>query len=167
MSGGNHKTYLPNSKTCFVCGEENPAGLQTRFYVQDGLVKTKLCPREHHFGYANIVHGGIVAAALDECMGWAASRVIKRMCYTADLNIRYLKHVVGDREMTVCAEVVKAAKRLVQVRGWIEDEHGVEHVRAEARFVPLSAEDTLKVDDVLIYRGGEERVFDALREETK
>lgn len=165
MTSGKNKIYLPNSTGCFVCGEENPAGLQTRFYIEDDIVRTRLKPREHHFGYANIVHGGVVAAVLDECMGWAASRVILRMCYTADLNIRYLKHVPGDREMVVCAEVVKGSKRLVQVRGWIEDDHGVEHVRSEGRFMPLSIEDTLKVDDQLLYRGGEERVFQALREE--
>lgn len=164
MSSSNAKTYLPNSRSCFVCGEDNPAGLQTRFYVENDIVKTRLTPREHHYGYANIVHGGVVAAVLDECMGWAASRVILRMCYTADLNIRYLKHVTGDKDMTVCAEVVKGSKRLVQVRGWLEDDHGVEYVRGEGRFMPLSIEDTLRVDDQLLYRGGEERVFQTLRD---
>lgn len=165
MTGGNSKTYLPNSKTCFVCGEENPAGLRTRFYVDGDVVKTPLSPQEHHFGYKNIVHGGIIAAVLDECMGWAASRVIQRMCYTADLNIRYLRHVTGDHQLTACSEVVKGTRRLVQVRGWIEDENGTIHVRSEGRFVPLSIEDTLSVDDQLIYRGNEERVFDTLRNE--
>lgn len=159
----NGKTYLPNSKSCFVCGEDNPAGLRTRFFVEDGVVKARLRPEVHHQGYANVVHGGVVAAVLDECMGWAASRVIHRMCYTAELSVRYVKPVPGDREMTVCGEVVKGTKRLVQVRGWIEDEAGVVHVRGEGRFVPLSVEDTLKVDDALLYRGGEERVFDVLR----
>lgn len=163
MSSGNSKTYLPNSKSCFVCGEENGAGLQTRFYVQDGIVKAALRPRLHHQGYENIVHGGVLAAILDECMGWAAARLIRRMCYTADLGIRYLKHVPGDREMTVCAQVVKGSKRLVQVQGWIEDVEGTVHARAEGRFVPLTVEDTLKVDDALLYRGEEERVFDELR----
>lgn len=164
MTSGNSKTYLPNSKSCFVCGEDNPAGLQTRFFVEGDIVKTHLNPREHHCGYANVVHGGIVAAALDECMGWTASRAVQRMCYTADLSVRYLKRVPGDRVLTVCAELVKPSRRLCQARGWIEDDEGTVYVRAEGRFVPLSVEDTLKVDDALIYRGGEERVFDGLRE---
>ncbi|MDX9973864.1 MAG: PaaI family thioesterase [FCB group bacterium] len=163
MSGGRSKRYLPNSKSCFVCGEENVSGLQTRFYIEDDVVKAPLRPAEHHCGYANIVHGGITAAILDECMGWAASRVIQRMCFTADLSIRYLKHVPGDRELTACAQVVKGSKRLVQVTGWLQDAEGTEYARAEGRFVPLSAADTLKVDDALLYRGGEERVFDQLR----
>lgn len=157
------KTYLPNSRGCFVCGEENAAGLQTRFYVEDGAVKTALKPQPHHCGYANVVHGGVLAAILDECMGWAAARAIGYMCLTGDLSIRYLKPVPGDKAMTVCGEVLRAGKRMVQVKGMIIDGAGQEYARAEGRFLPLSQEETLKVDDMLLYRGGEERVFDPLR----
>ena len=157
------RVFLPNSKTCFVCGEDNPAGLQTRFYVEDGIVKTILKPQHHHCGYFNVVHGGVVAAILDECMGWAAARAIGYMCLTGDLNIRYLKPVPGDQELTVCAEVTRSSKRLVQVKGSIVDHDGSEFARGSGRFLPLSADETLLVDDNLLYRGGEERVFDALR----
>ena len=34
------RRYLPNSTGCFVCGEDNPAGLRTRFFVEDGIVNT-------------------------------------------------------------------------------------------------------------------------------
>ena len=37
-------------------------------------------------------------------MGWAAARAIERMCVTAELKVRYLKPVPGDREMTVKTE---------------------------------------------------------------
>jgi uncharacterized protein (TIGR00369 family) len=156
--------FLPNSKTCFVCGEDNAAGLQTRFYVEKGVVKTKLRPHAHHCGYAGIVHGGVVAAILDECMGWAASRVIKRMCYTGELTIRYLKPISPEGDFTVCTEVKRASRLLAHVEGRIEDAHGEVYARSEGRFLPLSVEETLKVDDQLNYRGGEERVFDALRD---
>ncbi len=156
---------LPNSKTCFVCGEENAAGLQTRFYVEDGVVKTRLNAKPHHCGYFNVVHGGVVAAVLDECMGWAGTLVTERMSYTADLTIRYLKPVPADRELIVSAEVVRAGKRMVHVRGRITDGSGEEYVRGEGRYLPLSVEQTLEVDDNLLYRGGEERVFDKLRTE--
>ncbi|MBI5095904.1 MAG: PaaI family thioesterase [Candidatus Hydrogenedentes bacterium] len=158
-----HRTYLPNSKTCFVCGEDNPAGLQTRFYVEDGMVKTILKAQHHHCGYRNVVHGGVVAAILDECMGWAAARVIGYMCVTGDLNIRYLRPVPGDQELVVCTEVVRSSKRMVHAKGNLVGHDGTEYARGEGRFLPLSAEETLNVDDNLLYRGGEERVFDPLR----
>ncbi len=161
------KSYLPNSRECFVCGEENPAGLQTRFYVENGLVKTPLTAGAHHCGYENVVHGGVSAAVLDECMGWAAARAIKRMCFTAELTVRYLRPIPSDRALTVCAEVVQAHRRLVYARGKLVDEDGEEYARSTGTFVPLSAEESLAVDDAMLYRGGEERVFDGLREKQK
>lgn len=159
----NNKTYLPNSKTCFVCGEENIAGLQLRFYLEDGLTKTVFHPKPHHCGYPNVLHGGVVAALLDETMAWGANRALARMTVTGEITVRYLKPVPGDRDIHVWAEVTKANRRLVYARGVIHDASGEEFARAEGRFLPLSVEETLVIDDHLIYRGDEERVFDALR----
>lgn len=164
-SGG--RTYLPNSTWCFVCGEDNDAGLKTRFYVEDGLVKAKLLPRPEHCGYRNRVHGGIVASILDETMGWAAARAIGRMCLTGELTVRYLATVPGDRELTVSTGVEKSNKRLVLAHGEITDASGTVYARATGKFTPLSAEETLSVDDMLLYRGGEERLFDTLRVQQK
>jgi acyl-coenzyme A thioesterase PaaI-like protein len=100
---------------------------------------------------------------MDECMGWAASRAIKRMCYTGELTIRYLKRVPTDGDLVVCSEVKRSSRLLAHVEGRIVDAQGEVYARGEGRFLPLSVEDTLEVDDQLLYRGGEERVFDELR----
>lgn len=155
----NDRRYLPTSPTCFVCGEHNPAGLQQRFFVEDDVVKTVLIPKVEHCGYANTVHGGIVATILDETMGWAANRELSRMCVTADITVRYRKPVPSDMESMVCARVTKASKRLVYLEGWIEGTNGETLARAEARFMPLSAEETKHIDEHMIYRDGEERPF--------
>jgi uncharacterized protein (TIGR00369 family) len=158
------RKYLPNSEQCFVCGETNPAGLKLRFFVEDGLVKALLKPARHHCGYPNVVHGGVVASAIDECMAWAATREFKRMSVTGQLTVRYIKRTPGDRPLTVCAEVTKANRRVTYAQGWIQDEQGTVYARGEGSFLPLTEEDTLFIDNALIYRGGEERVFDELRE---
>ena len=158
------RLYLPNSSTCFVCGEDNASGLRTRFYVEEDTVKMPLTAVEHHCGYENTVHGGIVAAALDECMGWAAARAIRRMCVTAELTVRYIERVPVAPDLVVEAEVTRAHKRMVNTEARIVDSTGKVFARAEGRFLPLSTEETLRVDDALNYRGGEERVFDELRE---
>ena len=163
-NNSNNRNYLPNSKTCFVCGEDNASGLRTRFYVEDELVKMPLTAVQHHCGYENTVHGGVVAAALDECMGWAAARAIERMCVTAELTVRYIERVPVSPDLTVEAEVKRAHRRMVQAEARIVDSGGTVLARAEGRFLPLSAEETLEVDDALLYRGGEERVFDGLRD---
>jgi len=154
---------LPTSPTCFICGEHNPAGLKARFMVENGRVKMALTARDGHCGYPDVVHGGVIAAALDECMGWAAARSIRRMCVTGELTVRYLKSVPPVEGFTVYADVLRSSRRLVHARAWITGPDGEQYARAEGRFLPLSVEETLRVDDGLVYRGGEERVFDSLR----
>lgn len=159
----NGERRLPNSESCFVCGRSNHAGLKTRFYEEDGCVKARLNAAEHHCGYPNVVHGGVVAALVDECMGWAAARAVQRMCYTAELKVRYLRPVPSDRETVVSTEVVRSGRRLAEVKGRVTDSEGATYVRAEGRFIPLSAEETLKVDEMLLYDSGERSVFESLR----
>ena len=161
------RRYLPTSETCFVCGEENHAGLRVRFYVEDEKVKMPLKVAEHHCGFKNVVHGGVVAAALDETMGWAAARAIGRMCVTGDLTVRYLRPVPANEDLTVSAWVLRAHRRMVQTEGAMEDGNGTVYARAEGRFLPLTVEETLMVDDALRYRGDEEQVFAHLREHSE
>ncbi|HEX73386.1 MAG TPA: PaaI family thioesterase [Candidatus Hydrogenedentes bacterium] len=163
MRENNGRRYLPTSPTCFACGERNPAGLRLRFYVEDGMVKTTFRVHPDHCGYPKAAHGGIVAAALDECMAWAATRAFGLMCVTAEITVRYLQRTPADRELTICAEVVRAHRRLVSTKAVIVDVEGTVFARAEARFLPLSVEETLRIDDAMIYRGDEERIFDRLR----
>lgn len=160
-----HRKYLPNSPTCFVCGVDNPAGLRARFYVEQDVVKMPLNVHHHHCGYPNTLHGGVVAAALDECMAWAATRAFKRMCVTGQITVRYIKRVPADKPLTVCAEVILPHRRMVHAKGSIVDAEGTEYARAEGKFLPLTAEETLDIDDWMIYNGGEERIFDELRAE--
>lgn len=157
------RRYLPNSKDCFVCGEENPAGLQSRFYVEGEVVCMPLTAQGNHCGYPGTVHGGILAAALDECMGWAAARAIQRMCVTGELTLRYIRRVPVKDGLVVRAEVVRAHRRMVHTTAELVDASGEVYVKGEARFLPLTAEETLQVDDVLLYRGDEERIFAGLR----
>lgn len=159
----NHRKSLPISPSCFVCGEHNPAGLRSNFYVENGAVYMPLHPKTHHCSYPNVVHGGIVATALDECMAWAAARAFGRMCLTARLSVRYLDRAPLRETLLVRAEVVKTHKRIVYAQAELQDNDGKTYARAEGSFLPMSAEETLDIDKGLIYRGNEERVFEHLR----
>jgi len=53
---------LPNYSGCYVCGDENPRGLNVRFEVEDGTVRTEFVPQADHTGYHGRVHGGVRAA---------------------------------------------------------------------------------------------------------
>ena len=88
-------TPQPNSCNCFVCGLANPLSLHLRFYdTAPGEVTAQTTIGEHYQGYPGVVHGGIVAAMLDEAAGRAyLSGDSPRFMYTARLEIRYRHNV--------------------------------------------------------------------------
>ena len=158
-----HEGPLPTSATCFICGEDNPCGLHGRFYLEGNRVVLPLCIDDNHCGYPGVVHGGIVAAALDECMGWAAACAIQRMCVTGELVVRYLKPTPPHVPLRVYAESTKKSRLLVKTTAWVEDEAGVRYAQAEGRFLPLTKEQTIEIDDGMCYKGDEVRVFEDIK----
>jgi len=42
---------LPHTRSCFVCGESNPAGLKLRFHTDGRVVQTRFTPRPEHIGF--------------------------------------------------------------------------------------------------------------------
>jgi uncharacterized protein (TIGR00369 family) len=58
---------------CFICGRENPVGLKMSFSEDHttGQVLASLIVPDEFQGYPGVVHGGIVAAILDETAGRA------------------------------------------------------------------------------------------------
>ncbi|MCK5861154.1 MAG: PaaI family thioesterase [Candidatus Hydrogenedentes bacterium] len=120
--------------------------------------------KSHHCGYPEVVHGGIVAAALDECMAWAATRAIGRMCVTGKLTIRYLDRTPAIAGLLVRASTSKFSKRLAYTKAELVDGNAKVYARATGTFTPISVEETLNIDDNLLYHGNEERVFAPLRD---
>ena len=54
-----------------MCGDLNDHGLHVALRVGDGRAWTELVLTSSHEGWAGVIHGGIIAALLDEVMGWA------------------------------------------------------------------------------------------------
>ena len=61
---------LADDHLCFGCGTKNSRGLHLNFTVdaQRRLIKTRWTPTKEFQGYADIVHGGMIALVLDEIM---------------------------------------------------------------------------------------------------
>ena len=90
-----------NSRHCFVCGVENPFGLQLKFYEEEpGRVTAEIVVPDHFQGYPGVVHGGIIAAMLDEVSGRTMLRGNPpRWMVTAKLDIRYRKPVPTEKRI--------------------------------------------------------------------
>lgn len=153
----------PNSKKCFVCGVENPIGLNLSFYdTAPGRVEATWIPRSHFQGFPGIVHGGIIAAALDE----AATRTVlgaygsTRMVVTASLEVRYRRPVPVDAELLVTGMLKEDKGEVIRASSKIEDRNGQILATAEAVMVETPAALTEKLrlapEDWKVYPDGAE-----------
>ncbi|MDQ1301905.1 MAG: hypothetical protein QG637_1827 [Chloroflexota bacterium] len=77
---------------CFICGEDNPAGLRVHYDEQtDGSLLAHFTAQERHQGYPGRMHGGIIAALLDETIGRAQD--IAAALAPRELRVRYRQPV--------------------------------------------------------------------------
>lgn len=125
----------PNSRMCFACGLENPFGLHLKFYDNGrDEVSADFTVAPNHQGYPGVVHGGIVAAILDEVGG----RTVMvgdhtRLFVTAKFDIRYRQPVPIGQPLRAVGRLVKLKERLATARAEIQDQAG--SVLAEADLV--------------------------------
>ena len=132
----------PNSLHCFVCGLENPFGLQLRFYsTAPGEVSVEYTVPDHYQGYPGVVHGGIVAAMLDEATGrvFMGDPAAPRFMYTARLDIRYRKNVPVGKPLKVVGRAGKNKGRTATASGAIYGPEGELLAEAEALLVDVPA----------------------------
>lgn len=61
----------PSSRSCFVCGRDNDVGLKMVWenHPEAGEIRSTVTVSEEFNGYPGVVHGGILAAMLDETAG--------------------------------------------------------------------------------------------------
>ena len=77
--------------------------------MEAGVVTARFVPHRDHCGYNDRVHGGVMAALLDEVMGWAPSVIKRRFCVAAEIIIRYLKPLPIGQAVTVRGERMPAS----------------------------------------------------------
>ena len=143
----------PNSRHCFVCGLENPFGLKLRFYTTDpGEVCVEYTVPEQYQGYPGVVHGGIVAAMLDEVTVrvFMGDPDTPRFMYSARLDIRYRKNVPVGVPLKVVGRVGKNKARSATASGAIYSPDGELLAEAEALLVdvPAGVVDSVNLDEL-------------------
>ena len=132
----------PNSRMCFLCGLQNPAGLKLAFYEDhDSPTKQVRCEftvPDHYQGYPGVVHGGIVAALLDEVAGRAVmiDASEDNLMATLRLTIRYRRPTPTETPLTIVGWVEHAGKRGSKVAGEIRLPDGTVTADCEALVVP-------------------------------
>jgi uncharacterized protein (TIGR00369 family) len=129
---------LPHTRSCFVCGESNPAGLKLRFETDGRIVRTRFVPRAEHVGFRQTVHGGLTATLLDEIMVWACAVQTKRFAFCAELNVRFLNPVRPGEALVASGELVSNRRdKLFEARAELQDKAGLVLATASGKYLPI------------------------------
>lgn len=134
-SSGERELAARRQNGCFVCGPENPHGLRIGFHASGGgRAEASWTPAASVEGYAGIVHGGVVAAVLDEAMSKAAASA-GGPCFTAHLEVRYRHPVPSGGTYRIEGEITRHGKRRLLARARLTGADGLMHAEAAACFV--------------------------------
>lgn len=137
------KTEILSYNGCVICGDPatNPRslGLQFHWHSERQEVTAAFTPDATWCGFAPAVHGGILAAVLDDAMAWAVRCFSGTWGVTGTLSVRYARPVNRDAAYTVVARVSEGSKRRAKTEAHILDAEGNRCIEASALFVVPSA----------------------------
>ncbi|MBN2550153.1 MAG: PaaI family thioesterase [Anaerolineales bacterium] len=142
------KVLQPSSRDCFVCGVVNPSGLHLSFYqIGPGEVTAEYIVSPQYQGYPGVVHGGIVAAMLDETAGRSQMGVDHpRFMYTARLDISYRKPVPVGQPLRLVGKALDSRRHVARAVGYIYDQQGNLLAEAQALLIDIPEEKLAAVD---------------------
>ena len=134
---------------CFICGLENPVGLQLKIYeLEPGIIETTYTAPEHFQSYPGILHGGIVATILDEISGRSlmGDPSQPRFMFTAKLEVKYRKNVPICKPLRIVGKAGKTKGRMAEGWAGIYDEAGTLLAEGNSLLIDVPAEMLDNVD---------------------
>lgn len=126
-------TRQPNSHGCFICGLANPIGLKMVFEedFEKEQVRAEIVIPEHYRSYPGIVHGGIIAAILDETSGRAIMMKTgdpNSFFATAKLSVRYRQPTPTNTPLIAVGWVEQMGQDRALVKGQLELKTGADGI---------------------------------------
>lgn len=131
---------IRDDRTCFICGEKNPIGLKLRLEVdpERGESAAEVTFPEAFQGWAGVVHGGLLAAVLDEALIYAAgAKGIK--CVTGEITVRYVKPALTGEAYRLVGRFVEDQGRIVLAESQLLDGEGRQVARASGKLFKIKA----------------------------
>ena len=131
---------LPKN-TCFVCGPDNPEGMQLKF-ILDEARQTFVCHfrlGKRYTGPPGHAHGGIIACILDDAMG-KVNKLRHVIALTREMTVEYLKPVPLLKPLRVEGREVKVEGRTHINAAEILNENGEVLARSKGIFIAIDPE---------------------------
>jgi acyl-coenzyme A thioesterase PaaI-like protein len=131
------RILLPWSRSCFVCGQENPRGLKARSFRIGDRVEMPFVASRELAGWAAVIHGGLVATVLDEVMTWAALIASRRACFAAEFTVRLRRPLAPETSCVAVGRLAAARRRVFDTEAWLRDEAETVYASAAGRYLPI------------------------------
>lgn len=132
----------PHYASCFGCGDDHPTGLHLTVTVAEGVaVDAVFSVGEAHQGAPGLAHGGVLASAADEALGFL-NWLLRRPAVTARLEVDYLRPVPVGSDLYLHAECTAVAgrKTFVSCVGRLDAPDGPPAMRAAGLFLEVPVE---------------------------
>ena len=131
------KQPLEDDLFCFICGEKNPIGLHIPFKLQGGKVHAEFVPSKVLQGYKNIIHGGILAAILDEAM--VKSAILQNIpAVTAEITIRFKNPLHIEEKILIEGHVDVIRRKIIEASSLIKKTDNTIIAEANAKLIKQS-----------------------------
>jgi uncharacterized protein (TIGR00369 family) len=119
---------------CFVCGDENPAGLKAKFLYDGEAIHTQVTAEARFEGYRDIYHGGVLSSLLDETM---IKAILAQGVYavTAEMTVKFLVPVRTGDKLNLTGRVTARRGRLYLTRGTAVNGDGTVVATATGKYV--------------------------------
>jgi acyl-coenzyme A thioesterase PaaI-like protein len=123
---------------CFICGDNNDIGLKARFYFDGDKAYTETVAERRFEGYADIYHGGITSALLDEVM---IKALLARDIYvmTVELTVRFRKPVYIGQKLLFEGALEKRQGRLYITTGEVRTGEGEVVATGSGKYIEVKA----------------------------
>jgi len=133
-----------SSAWCMLCGMQNPMSPQMKFYVCEGEPKFLIGiihAVDHHQSYPDRMHGGMIAAILDETLGRAVQVIdIDVWGVTIDLKVTYRRPVPLNEDLYCITNLDVFNNRMFSGTAKLVNKAGTVLATAEGRYARLPAE---------------------------
>jgi acyl-coenzyme A thioesterase PaaI-like protein len=127
-----HSEYQRN----FVHGLRNQAGLHLQYHLAGDRVVTTWVADDRHAGFPGFVHGGLIAAVLDDAMG-RCSVLHRRWVVTARMETRFREGAPIGAALRIEGWITRLTRRVMRAEAAMSLADGVVVAEANGTYLPI------------------------------
>ena len=120
----------------FVHGLRNRSGLHLRYGLVGSRVTTTWVPADEHCGFPGVVHGGLLAAVLDDVMG-RCSTLHRTWVVTGRMETRYREAASLGEPLHIEGWITRMTRRVMTAESRMSKADGTLVAEANGTYLPL------------------------------